>query len=123
PTQPIRKKASQYAGVDEGTACTQSSFKVGKNAFLFIGEQGGRFKAMFKLEASRGEVEKLAEKSPDDFQVGSSPWVTVRFSADKPLATRQWQKWLEESYQLAAGLPAKKSGKKSSDTSKVRKHK
>ena len=116
-TQPIRKKASQYAGVDEGTACTQSSFKVGKNAFLFIGQQGGRHKAMFKLDASRGEIEKLAQKNPDDFQVGSSAWVTIRFSDDKPLPARLWQKWLDESYQIAAGSGVKKKA------SKVRKHK
>ena len=64
PTEPIRKKASQYAGVDEGTACTQSSFKVGKKSFLFIGEQGGRYKAMFKLKASIPEASKLAKKEP-----------------------------------------------------------
>ncbi|MEM7315648.1 MAG: hypothetical protein AAF497_21120, partial [Planctomycetota bacterium] len=81
PTQPIRDKASRYPQVDKGTACTQSSFKAGKKAFLFIGEQGGRFKAMFKLDKSKPEAEKLAKKRPDDFQVGSTAWVTARFSA------------------------------------------
>ncbi len=121
PTHEIRLKASQYAGVDEGTACTQSSFKFGKNAFLFIGQQGGRYKAMFKLDASRGEVEKLAAKNPDDFQVGSSPWVTVRFSANDPLPARRWKKWLDESYRIAAGsvkTVVKKTTKKA-----ARKHK
>ena len=37
PTDPIRLRASRYSGVDEGTACTQSSFKAGKKAFLYIG--------------------------------------------------------------------------------------
>ena len=36
PTEAIRLKASKYPGVDQGTACTQSSFKTGKKAFLFI---------------------------------------------------------------------------------------
>ncbi len=101
PTEPIRLKASQYPQVDEGTSCTQSSFKTGGTAFLFIGEQGGRSKAMFKLGASRAEAEKLAKKAPKDFQVGSSVWVTARFSAENPLPTKLWQKWLDESYQLS----------------------
>ena len=118
PTQEIRLKASQYAGVDEGTACTQSSFKIGKNSFLFIGEQGGRYKAMFKLDASKSDVEKLAAKHPEDFQVGSSAWITARFSAEKPLPARLWKKWLDESYQIASGHTKTKTVKK-----KVRKHK
>ena len=122
PTQPIRLKASQYAGVDEGTACTQSSFKIGKNAFLFIGEQGGRYKAMFKLDASRSEAEAMSKKHPDDYQVGSSAWITARFSAERPLPTKLWKKWLEESYQIASGGPDK-LGKKTSATKKARKHK
>ncbi len=109
PTQPIREQASQYAGVDHGMACTQSSFKVGKSAFLFIGEQGGRYKAMFKLSVSRPEAERLAESEPDDYQVGNTAWVTARFSADQPMPTKRWQKWLEESYQLCLQSPPKKS--------------
>ena len=122
PTQPIRLKASQYAGVDEGTACTQSSFKIGKNSFLFIGEQGGRYKAMFKLNTSRGEAEAMAKKHPDDYQVGSSAWITARFSTEKPLPTKLWKKWLEESYQIASG-GAVATGKKVNANKKVRKHK
>ncbi|MEO0996306.1 MAG: hypothetical protein AAFX58_02200 [Pseudomonadota bacterium] len=49
PTEAMRQRASRYPGVDEGTSCTQSSFKTGGKAFLFVGEQGGRYKAMFKL--------------------------------------------------------------------------
>ena len=110
PTQAIRKKASQYAGVDEGTACTQSSFKVGSKSFLFIGEQGGRHKAMFKLKDSISEATKLAIKHRDDYQVGNTAWVTARFSAEQPLPKKLWVKWLEESYKLSVGTssPAKK---------------
>ena len=56
PTEPIRLTASQYPEVDQGTACTQSAFKTGKKAFLYIGMQGGRFKAMFKLDGSMAEA-------------------------------------------------------------------
>ena len=108
PTEPIRLEASRYPEVDEGTACTQSSFKTGGKAFLFIGKQGGRDKAMFKLDKCLAEAGKLAEESPDDFQVGS--WVTARFSAEKPLPKKVWKKWLDESYELSR--PKKKAPRK-----------
>ena len=101
-TQPMRLKASQFDGVAEGTACTQSSFKRGKKSFFFIGQQGGRHKAMFKLRASKDEAQKLSQDSPDDFQVGSSIWVTARFSDEAPMPKKLWEKWLDESYELSA---------------------
>ena len=113
PTEPIRLKASRYPAVDEGTACTQSSFKTGKRAFLFIGMQGGRYKAMFKLQKSMSEAIKLAEKEPDRFEVGSTAWVTARFTDDQPMPRKLWEKWLDESYELSiASGTGKKSTKK-----------
>lgn len=106
PTLPMREAAAAFPGVHAGTSCTQTSFKVKKKAFLYVGEQGGRFKAMFKLDASRPEAERLAEERPDDFQVGNTAWVTARFSADDPLPDELWQRWLDESHQLA--LPKSK---------------
>ncbi len=111
PTEAIRLKASQYPGVDEGTACTQSSFKAGKKSFFFVGMQGGRHKAMFKLSASLPEARKLAVKDPDRFQVGS--WVTARFTAEKPMPKALWTKWLDESYALNAPSKKKAAKKKS----------
>lgn len=101
PTEAIRICASEYKDVDEGTSCTQSSFKTGGTAFLFIGEQGGRYKAMFKLTDSKAEAESLAKKAPKDFQVGSGQWITARFSADVPLPKHIWKKWLDESYAVS----------------------
>ena len=101
PTDPIRQRATEYPNVDEGTSCTQSSFKTGGKAFLFIGEQGGRYKAMFKLKASRDEAAALAETAPKDFQVGKNIWITARFSEDAPLPDELWQRWLDESYELS----------------------
>lgn len=114
----IRNAAAAFSGVDEGTACTQSSIKVGGKAFLFIGFQGGRHKAMFKLFDSIPEAEKLAEKFPDDFQVGkykpgASTWVTARFSDEKPLLKKYWKKWLDESYRLFSEAAVKKTPRKS----------
>ena len=110
PTEAIRLKASKYPGVDQGTACTQSSFKAGKKAFLFIGPQGGRFKAMFKLNDSKSEAATLAKEEPDRYEVGSTGWITARFSAEKPMPKKIWSKWLDESYALTA--TPKKKGKK-----------
>ncbi len=115
PTQAIRLKASRYPAVDEGTACTQSSFKTGKKAFLFIGMQGGRFKAMFKLNDSIAEATKLAQQRPDDFQVGSTAWVTARFSAEDPMPKQLWEKWLDESYALSVGSTGTKKPRKKSN--------
>lgn len=95
PTEPIRKKAVTFPAVDEGASCNQSSFKAGKTAFLYIGPgpKGQGFKAMFKLERSQAQAEKLAQKDPDRFEVGSTSWVTTRFTADAPLPKTIWEKW------------------------------
>lgn len=108
PTDPMRLKASRYPEVDEGTSCTQSSFKTGGKAFFFIGEQGGRYKAMFKLDASKPQAIKLASAHPGDYQAGACAWVTARFSADAPMPATLWKAWLDESYALSRKPAAKK---------------
>ncbi|WP_299348028.1 MmcQ/YjbR family DNA-binding protein [uncultured Maritalea sp.] len=101
PTLPMREKACLYPNVDKGTACTQSSFKVKGKAFLFAGPQGGRYKAMFKLKESRAEATDLANKHPDNYQIGSNIWVTARFSSEEPMPEDVWTRWLDESYALS----------------------
>jgi len=108
PTLAMRERAASYEQVDEGTACTQASFKTGKKSFFFVGEQGGRFKAMFKLGASKAEAIALSEVHPEDFQAGSGVWVTARFSADAPMEKELWQRWLDESYALSRPKPKKR---------------
>ena len=108
PTEAIRLKASLYPEVDEGTACTQSSFKARKKAFLYIGEQGGRYKAMFKLDDSIIEASDLATNEPTRFEVGKHGWVTARFSADEPMPEPLWSRWLDESYGLTVKGKKKK---------------
>lgn len=98
----IKVKASQYSEVAEGTSCTQNSFKRGKKAFLFAGEQGGRYKVMVKLKDSIPEAKKLALAEPGKYQVGKPPWVTARFSNEDTLPAEIWQRWLDESYELSA---------------------
>ena len=114
PTDPIRLKASRYPGVNEGSACMQSSFKAGKKAFLFIGMQGGRYKAMFKLHRSIPEATKLAKADPDCYAVGSNGWVTARFTTDQPMPRKLWGRWLDESYELsvAGGAGKRPAAKK-----------
>lgn len=128
PTEVIRKKAVTFPAVDKGASCSQSSFKAGKKAFLYIGPgaKGQGFKAMFKLERSMEQAETLALKEPDRFEVGSTGWVTTRFTAEKPLARTVWEKWLKESYELAAGSASstkksvgKKAAKKKSAGTKA----
>ena len=118
PTDPIRRKAVTFPAVAKGTACNQSSFKAGKGSFLFIGPgaKGQGFKAMFKLSRSLPEARKLAAKDPDHFEVGSTGWVTTRFTSEKPLPKSIWAKWLKESYGLSCDSAAKgkkKTAKKS----------
>ena len=119
PTASMRKQAGSYAGVDEGTACTQSAFKAGKKAFLYVGLAAGRHKAMFKLQASMADAKALAKKDPARFEVGSTGWVTARFTADKPMPKTLWRAWLDESYALAVGEArpaARKATKKKAAT-------
>ena len=118
PTAEIRLQASQYPDVDKGTACTQTSFKANKKGFLYIGEQGGRYKAMFKLQDSIPQAQQLAEDQPDCFEVGSTNWVTARFTAEKPLPKRLWKKWLNESYALSTQKKAKKAATKKTGSKK-----
>jgi len=109
PTDAIRRQAVTFPGVAKGTSCTQSSFKAGKGTFLFIGPgpKGKGFKAMFKLKASMPEALKLAEQDSNRFEVGSTGWVTARFTAEEPMPKRIWEKWLSESYEVTLGTERK----------------
>lgn len=101
PTQAMIELTRSLDGSAEGASCTQTSFKRGKTAFFYVGTQGGRYKAMFKLDASASDAAQRAKDDPDRFQVGTTAWVTARFTASKPLPSRLWQKWLKERYTLA----------------------
>jgi len=93
-----------------GASRQRVSFKVGKRAFLYIGPgaKGRGFKAMFKLDQSMPLARELAATDPDRFEVGSTGWVTTRFTAEDPLPRKVWKTWLEESYELVGGSRARK---------------
>ncbi len=97
--------AAALPDVVEGTSCNQSSYKVGKKAFLYIGPgpKGVGYKAMFKLDASMDEATEMSESDPDNFEIGVGNWVTARFSSESPLPKKVWSGWLKESYVAAAG--------------------
>jgi hypothetical protein len=97
----IIERAGQYDDIAQGQSCTQTSFKTNKKAFLFIGEQGGRYKAMFKLDTSKEDAIRLAKAEPENYQAGNGVWVTARFSDEEPMPTKRWQQWLDEGYSLS----------------------
>ena len=103
PTEAMREKAAAFPEVAKGTSCNQSSFKTTKKSFLFVGPgpKGKGFKAMFKLKESMPEAQALSTQSPSRFEVGSTGWVTARFTAEEPMPKELWEKWLEESYRLS----------------------
>ncbi|MBZ0267518.1 hypothetical protein K8I85_05140 [bacterium] len=114
PTEAIRRKAVTFPRVAKGTSCTQSAFKAGTGTFLFIGPgpKGQGFKAMFKRNTSMPQALKLAAENPERFEVGSTGWVTARFTAEEPLPKRIWEKWLAESHDVTCGAGRKaKKGK------------
>lgn len=108
------KKAATFPGAVQGTSCNQTSFRIGKDAFLFIGPgaKGQGFKAMLKLERSKAQAQALAAKEPERYSAGSGVWITLRFSAEKPIPRIVWEKWLKESFEIVARSPAKKVAKK-----------
>ena len=107
PTDAIREKAASYPEVAKGTSCTQSAFKAGRGTFLFIGPgpKGKGFKAMFKLRHSMPDAEARAAAEPARFEVGTTGWVTARFTAEEPLARAIWEPWLDESYAITTKKP------------------
>lgn len=109
PTDAIRQQALAFPDVMTGESCVQSAYKVGKGTFLFIGPgpKGKGFKAMFKLKDSKPEALKLAEQDPNRFEVGSTGWVTARFTAEEPMPKEIWEKWLSESYGVTRGTARK----------------
>ena len=73
---------------------------------------------MFKLKAAMPQALKLAAEDPKRFEVGSTGWVTARFTAEEPLPKRIWGKWLTESHEVTC--EAGQKGKKAKGANKSR---
>ncbi len=63
---------------------------------------------MFKLGDSLAQARKLAAAQPQRFEVGSTGWVTARFTAEEPLPATIWKPWLSESYEVTCAPAGKK---------------
>ncbi len=116
PTKALRKAAGALPDVVEAMSCSQTSYKAGKKAFLYVGPgpKGIGYKAMFKLEVSLKEAKDLAKSEPERFELGVGNWVTTRFSAADPLPKKIWSSWLKESHAGAtkSGGAKKKSARR-----------
>ncbi len=111
PTGAMKKAAAALPDVIVGTSCSQTSFKAGKKAFLYVGPgaKGVGYKAMFNLVTGLDEAAQLAKEEPERFALGTGSWVTARFSAEEPLPKKIWSRWLKDSHAKAAkGGAAKK---------------
>jgi hypothetical protein len=113
PTKALRKTAGSLPDVVESMSCNQTSFKVRKRTFLYVGPgaRGVGYKAMFKLDALLGQAGNLALSEPEKYEIGVGNWVTARFSVEDPLRKEIWRRWLEDSYAVAtkSGRTRKKS--------------
>ena len=105
PTKALMDAAAAFPDVVVGQSCNQSSYKVGKKAFLYVGPgpKGIGYKAMFKLGSSLQAAEDMSKRDPDAIDIGVGNWVTARFTSEKPLAKTIWSRWLKESYAAASG--------------------
>lgn len=107
--QAMRRAALRHADVEEsvackGTAIESSRFKVGGRAFLFL--RSGR--VMVRLDRSQKEASSLAEKKPKSYKVASGGWTTVSFEDPKDVAIKLLEKWISESYGVAASAGTSK---------------
>ena len=105
----LKKIAMRHAGVAEevackGTAVESAVFRVGKKSFLFVGAD----KARLKLDALLGEAKKIAKAQPASCEVGKLGWVAVTYGPGAP-PSGVLEKWIGESYRLAAGPAARPS--------------
>jgi len=96
----LRTFASTIKGVTEGVACKgtaleSTTFNRGKNSFLFLKVENGRYSIRLKLEASREEASK-------HYKVGAKGWATLQFTEESAPPIETLKRWITESHKLAA---------------------
>jgi len=89
-----------------------STVKARNKAFLFLTIGHARL----KLRESLPEATKLAQKKPDQLQVGAGGWVKASLSADGSTPLDVLERWIGESYRLMAGPPVATGGKAKKST-------
>ena len=99
--QAWRTVALRYPECEEGTACNKSAFKARKKSYLFLGTDMNSYNVMVKLGDSRNEAERMAANDPDNVSVGPH-WITATFDDKTPLPTEMVERWIDESFRLAA---------------------
>jgi hypothetical protein len=118
--QALRRAALRYPGTEEGVACEGTpvesrTVKARNKAFVFLTIGHARL----KLRDSLPEATKLAQKRPDQLQVGSGGWVKASLGADGSTPIDVLERWIGESYRLMAG-PAVSAGGKTKKSPAVR---
>ena len=98
----LRTQALELPEVEEGSSCVNRAFKAGGKNFAFVGERRGDCTLRLKLRDALPEVEALAERQPDRYEVGSGGWTLVVFPPDDPPNADQTERWITESYRLLA---------------------
>ena len=87
----------------KGTVVESATVKVGSKAFLFVRPTN----VMVKVGASVAEATKLAAAEPARYSVGKNGWVTIKLKLGEPTpALTILERWIAESYWIAAGQPA-----------------
>jgi hypothetical protein len=108
----LKKIALRHPDVEEaiackGTALESAAYKTKKKSFLFVNARQARL----KLDASLGEAKKIAKQKPGSCEVGAMGWAAVNLGPDAP-AVPVLERWIAESYELAAGPAKAPRGKK-----------
>jgi hypothetical protein len=108
----LKSIALRHPDVEEaiackGTALESVAYKTKKKSFLFVGAKQARL----KLDASLGEAQKIAKQTPGSCEVGAMGWAAVNLGPDAP-AVPVLERWIAESYGLAAGTASSKKVKK-----------
>jgi hypothetical protein len=121
PMQALRKAALRYPGTEEGVACEGTpvesrTVKARNKAFLFLTIGHARF----KLRESLPEATKLAQKKPDQLQVGAGGWVKASLSADGSTPLDVLERWIGESYRLMAAPPTVAAQSRTKNSTAVR---
>ena len=94
----LRKIALSFPETVEGSSCNKLSYKAGKKAFLYLGEDDESYNLMVKLPDSYAEAEQRAKKDSEIYHPGSSGWVKCVFPASKAPPKGLLERWIEESF-------------------------